>query len=75
MANGRKQKQSRAQLGGTLIRGNCSQTRIIQAGSRIEALQTEEIKIFKKAVLYNIKLEPEWIPREENGKADYTYAG
>ena len=45
--------------------------RIIQVGSKKGKLQSEALKIFKLCLEYSIKLEPEWIPREENEVADY----
>ena len=50
---------------------NQNVVRIIQVGSRKQKLQAEALSIFKTAVKYNISLEPEWIPREENEVADY----
>lgn len=44
---------------------------IIKVGSRKEELQAEAIAIFKLAVHYNILIEPEWLPREQNEVADY----
>uniref|UniRef100_A0A1X7VSD4 Uncharacterized protein n=1 Tax=Amphimedon queenslandica TaxID=400682 RepID=A0A1X7VSD4_AMPQE len=40
-------------------------------GSGKEELQAEAIAIFKLAAHYNILIEPEWLPREQNEVADY----
>ena len=45
--------------------------RIIQTGSRKPKLQSEALKIFSTAAKHNIVMEPKWIPRDENGLADY----
>ena len=44
--------------------------RILQVGSRTKELHAVALRIFSLAVQYGIKLEPEWIPRELNAKAD-----
>ena len=50
---------------------NQNLVRIINAGSRVSELQTIVLEIFNLAFRYQIKLEPEWIPRGENELADY----
>ncbi|XP_011405606.1 PREDICTED: uncharacterized protein LOC100639089 [Amphimedon queenslandica] len=42
-----------------------------RVGSGKEELQAEAIAIFKLAAHYNILIEPEWLPREQNEVADY----
>ena len=44
---------------------------ILLIGSRKECLQALALKIFSLSIQHNIRLEPEWIPRELNQKADY----
>ena len=39
---------------------------ILQVGSRKHDLQLEVIKVLNLALLYQIRLEPSWIPRENN---------
>ncbi|CAG2249866.1 unnamed protein product [Mytilus edulis] len=43
---------------------------IIQKGSKVPELQTLALSIFSICVSCNISLHPEWIPREDNEKAD-----
>ncbi|CAG2235155.1 unnamed protein product [Mytilus edulis] len=43
---------------------------IIQKGSKVPELQTLALSIFSICVSFNISLHPEWIPREDNEKAD-----
>ena len=50
---------------------NQNVTRIIATGSKKPDLQAETLAIFSTAVANNIRIEPEWIPREENELADY----
>ena len=50
---------------------NQNVVRIIQVGSGKENLQAEALRIFELTVRYSIRLEPEWIPREQNQTADY----
>ena len=47
--------------------------RILQVGtcSCKPHLQVEALKVFKACVVNNIRLEPEWVPREKNQLADY----
>ena len=44
---------------------------ILMYGSKKPLLQKESLEIFQIGVVHQIKLEPEWIPREENQLADY----
>ena len=50
---------------------NQNVVRIIQVGSRKQNLQSIALEILKLAMKHNIKLEPEWVPREANVLADY----
>ena len=50
---------------------NQNVARILQVGSRQLQLQEVAMMIFSLTVLYQIRLEPEWIPREKNERADY----
>ena len=62
-----------AKLGNVHVRwftDNQNVARILQVGSRTKELHAVALKIFSLAVQYGIKLEPEWIPRELNAKAD-----
>ena len=43
----------------------------MQCGSRQPHLQCEALGIFATCLKSNIRVEPEWIPREENELADY----
>ena len=43
---------------------------ILQVGSKKLHLQAVALKVFKMSIQYQIRLEPEWIPREMNEKAD-----
>ena len=43
---------------------------IIKVGSRVNELQQLALDIFKCILNNNIRLEPEWVPREENQLAD-----
>ena len=45
--------------------------KIVQYGSTKSSLQAEALDIFSICVQGNIRLEPEWIPREQNELADY----
>ena len=44
--------------------------RILSVGSRSPALQNEALVIFDASVAHQVRIEPEWIPREENQQAD-----
>ena len=46
-------------------------TRIIATGSKKPDLQAKALAIFSTSVANNLRIEPEWIPREENELADY----
>ena len=50
---------------------NQNVARILLVGSRKESLQALTLKIFSLSIKHNIRLEPEWIPRDLNQKADY----
>ena len=50
---------------------NQNVTRIITRGSKKPNLQSEALAIFLISVANNIRIKPEWIPREENKLADY----
>ena len=50
---------------------NQNVVRIMLYGSRKAILQVEALAIFGVCVSSCIRLEPEWIPREENEKADF----
>ena len=51
---------------------NQNVVRILQVGSAKSHIQVEACKVFKTCIQYNIRLEPEWIPREKNQLADYV---
>eukprot|EP00731_Ephydatia_muelleri_P010160 Em0005g746a len=42
-----------------------------QVGSGKPHLQVEALKVFKTCTRYNIRLEPEWVPRKMNQLSDY----
>ena len=50
---------------------NQNVVRIVLYGSRNVVLQEEAMEIFAVCVNHSIRLEPEWIPREENEFPDY----
>ena len=50
---------------------NQNVVRILQVCSRKPDLQAVSLKVFALVVRYQIRLEPEWVPRELNEKADY----
>ena len=50
---------------------NQNVARIISVGSRVPELQILATNIFRMALRYQISIEPEWIPRDLNGLADY----
>jgi len=50
---------------------NQNVVRIIQYGSPKPLLQVEALCIFSTYTNSHIRLEPEWIPREDNELADY----
>ena len=61
-------------LGSTRVRwftDNQNVVRILQVGSGKAHLQVEALRVFELCVQYQIHLEPEWLPREENQLADY----
>ena len=51
---------------------NQNVARIIVTGSKNPSLQQEAPAIFSTSVANSIRIEPEWIPREENELADYV---
>ena len=50
---------------------NFSATRILLVGSTKKHLQNIAIDIFQHCVMNNIKLIPQWVPRDQNTEADY----
>ena len=50
---------------------NFGATRVLTIGSSKEVLQTLALDIFYHCLRNNIKLTPEWIPRDQNYDADY----
>ena len=50
---------------------NQNVVRIVQYGSKKPSLQAEALGIFSTCASNNIRIEPEWIPREQNELADY----
>ena len=50
---------------------NQNVVRILQVGSRRPQLQEVAMKIFSLTIHCQIRLEPEWVPREQNEQADY----
>ena len=50
---------------------NQNVVRIVQYGSKNAALQSEALAIFSMCINNHIRIEPEWIPREQNQLADY----
>ena len=50
---------------------NQNVVRILQVGSKQPHLQEEAVKILALAIQHQVRIEPEWIPREENEMADY----
>ena len=51
---------------------NQNVVRILTTGSRKPALQIEALAIFKNSISSQIRIEPEWIPREKNQQADFV---
>ena len=45
--------------------------RILRMGSRNPELHKEDLVVFSTALVYHIRVEPEWIPWKENELADY----
>ena len=45
--------------------------RILQVGSKKPHLHAVALKVFNIAIQYQIRLEPEWVPRELNEQADF----
>ena len=50
---------------------NQNVVRILKVGSCKPHLQIEALKVFKTCLAHNVRLEPEWVPREKNQLADY----
>ena len=51
---------------------NQNVVRILQVGSQKPHLQEQAMKVFETCISYQIRLEPEWLPREENELADFV---
>ena len=49
---------------------NYGATRVLQIGSSKDKLQELALEIFQYCLEYNIKLSPEWVPRDLNQEAD-----
>ena len=49
---------------------NQNVVRIIEIGSKNPQLQKEALEIYSTAIRWQIRIEPEWIPRELNQRAD-----
>ena len=50
---------------------NQNLVRSLKVGSCKPHLQIEALKVFKTCLAHNVRLEPEWVPREKNQLADY----
>ena len=50
---------------------NQNVVRILSVGSRNPVLQKETLAIFDASVAHQVRVEPEWIPREANQQADF----
>ena len=50
---------------------NQNVSRILQIGSKKPSLHSLALKVFSLVVQHQIRLEPEWIPRDLNERADY----
>ena len=50
---------------------NLSASRVLSVGSSKQHLQSIAIDIFKHCLKFNIQLQPNWVPREQNNIADY----
>ena len=50
---------------------NQNVARILEVGSRKFDLQCEVVNVFNLMLKYQIRIEPSWIPREQNEYADY----
>ena len=50
---------------------NQNVVRILKVGRCKPHLQIEALKVFKTCLAHNVRLEPEWVPREKNQLADY----
>ena len=49
---------------------NQNLVRIIEIGSRNPKLQKEALEIYSMAMKWQVRIEPEWVPREQNQRAD-----
>ena len=54
----------------TWFSDNQNVVKIIEIGSRNPKLQEEALEIYAMAIKWQIRIEPEWIPRELNQRAD-----
>ena len=50
---------------------NQNVVRILQVGIKVDALQDQAVAVFSICAEHSIRLEPAWVPREENMYADY----
>ena len=50
---------------------NQNVVRIMNTGSRNPLLQQEALAIFNISIAHQVRIEPEWIPRETNQQADF----
>ena len=50
---------------------NQNVVRILSVGSRNPVLQNEALAIFNVSVAHQVRIEPEWIPREANQQTDF----
>ena len=50
---------------------NQNVVRVVQYGSKKPDLQTEALAIFSTCLQQHIRIEPEWIPRDQNEQANY----
>ena len=50
---------------------NQNVVRILNTGSRNPLLQQEALAIFNISIAQQVRIEPEWIPREDNQQADF----
>ena len=54
-----------------MVSDNQNVVRILQVGSRKPHLQEQAGKVFESYVSFQIRLEPDWVPRKENELADF----
>ena len=50
---------------------NQNVVRILSVGSKNPLLQQEAIAIFNNSITNQVRIEPDWIPREANQQADF----